>query len=40
MTSRLPRRVALLEQAGIDELLIQSVIDRPTEMAQLAELRT
>jgi 5,10-methylenetetrahydromethanopterin reductase len=37
---RPPRRVTLLEQAGIDELLIQSVIDRPTEMAQLAELLT
>ncbi|EPH43566.1 hypothetical protein STRAU_3390 [Streptomyces aurantiacus JA 4570] len=31
-------RVTTLEQAGIDELLIQPVIDPPTEMAQLAKL--
>ncbi|MDT0317069.1 LLM class flavin-dependent oxidoreductase [Streptomyces millisiae] len=31
-------RVTTLEQAGIDELLIQPVIDPPTEMAQLAQL--
>lgn len=31
-------RIATLEQAGIDELLIQPVIDPPTEMAQLAKL--
>ncbi|WNE96461.1 LLM class flavin-dependent oxidoreductase [Streptomyces luomodiensis] len=33
-------RIATLEQAGIDELLIQPVIDPPTEMAQLAALLT
>ncbi|WP_020666075.1 LLM class flavin-dependent oxidoreductase [Amycolatopsis nigrescens] len=33
-------RIATLEQAGIDELLIQPVIDPATEMAQLAELLT
>ncbi|MEU4895488.1 LLM class flavin-dependent oxidoreductase [Streptomyces sp. NPDC044780] len=33
-------RIATLEQAGIDELLIQPVIDLPTEMAQLAALLT
>ncbi|MEV0406805.1 LLM class flavin-dependent oxidoreductase [Actinoallomurus sp. NPDC050550] len=33
-------RIATLEQAGIDELLIQPVIDPPTEMAQLAKLLT
>ncbi|MFC4048876.1 LLM class flavin-dependent oxidoreductase [Actinomadura syzygii] len=31
-------RVATLRQAGVDELLIQPVIDPPSEMAQLAEL--
>ncbi|MDN3026049.1 LLM class flavin-dependent oxidoreductase [Streptomyces sp. S.PB5] len=31
-------RIATLEQAGIDELLIQPVIDPPAEMAQLAKL--
>lgn len=31
-------RITRLEQAGIDELLIQPVIDPPTEMAQLANL--
>ncbi|GGR88186.1 hypothetical protein GCM10010252_28760 [Streptomyces aureoverticillatus] len=31
-------RVATLEQAGVDELLIQPVIDPPAEMAQLAKL--
>ncbi|GAA1940195.1 LLM class flavin-dependent oxidoreductase [Kitasatospora viridis] len=31
-------RIAILEQAGIDELLIQPVVDPPTEMARLAEL--
>ncbi|MGW6459420.1 LLM class flavin-dependent oxidoreductase [Streptomyces sp. NPDC055078] len=31
-------RIATLERAGIDELLIQPVIDPPTEMAQLANL--
>ncbi|MEU9917320.1 LLM class flavin-dependent oxidoreductase [Streptomyces sp. NPDC051001] len=33
-------RIAILEHAGIDELLIQPVIDPPTEMAQLAKLLT
>ncbi|MEU1388032.1 MULTISPECIES: LLM class flavin-dependent oxidoreductase [unclassified Nonomuraea] len=33
-------RIATLEQAGVDELLIQPVIDPPTEMARLAELLT
>lgn len=33
-------RITALEQAGIDELLIQPVIDPPTEMAQLAKLLT
>ncbi|TJZ54547.1 LLM class flavin-dependent oxidoreductase [Streptomyces piniterrae] len=33
-------RVTTLEQAGVDELLIQPVIDPPTEMALLAELLT
>lgn len=33
-------RIATLEQAGVDELLIQPVIDPPTEMAQLAKLLT
>ncbi|MBZ3900108.1 LLM class flavin-dependent oxidoreductase [Streptomyces griseiscabiei] len=33
-------RIAALEQAGVDELLIQPVIDPPTEMARLAELLT
>ncbi|MGW0705667.1 LLM class flavin-dependent oxidoreductase [Streptomyces sp. NPDC002643] len=33
-------RIATLEQAGVDELLIQPVIDPPTEMAQLAKLIT
>ncbi|KUO03522.1 LLM class flavin-dependent oxidoreductase [Streptomyces caeruleatus] len=31
-------RITALEQAGVDELLIQPVIDPPSEMAQLAEL--
>ena len=31
-------RITTLEQAGVNELLIQPVIDPPTEMAQLAEL--
>ncbi|MEV1068507.1 LLM class flavin-dependent oxidoreductase, partial [Streptomyces sp. NPDC050263] len=33
-------RVTTLEQAGVDELLIQPVIDPPTEMALLARLLT
>ncbi|MES5820819.1 LLM class flavin-dependent oxidoreductase [Streptomyces sp. RG80] len=33
-------RIAALEQAGVDELLIQPVIDPPSEMAQLVELLT
>jgi alkanesulfonate monooxygenase SsuD/methylene tetrahydromethanopterin reductase-like flavin-dependent oxidoreductase (luciferase family) len=33
-------RITALEQAGVDELLIQPVIHPPTEMAQLAELLT
>jgi 5,10-methylenetetrahydromethanopterin reductase len=33
-------RLTTLEQAGIDELLIQPVIDPPAEMAQLAKLLT
>ncbi|MFJ8629551.1 LLM class flavin-dependent oxidoreductase [Streptomyces sp. NPDC093568] len=33
-------RIATLEQAGIDELLIQPVTDPPIEMARLAELLT
>ncbi|MBP2406513.1 Limonene 1,2-monooxygenase [Streptomyces netropsis] len=33
-------RITTLEQAGVDELLIQPVIDPPTEMALLAELLT
>ncbi|MFC0106496.1 LLM class flavin-dependent oxidoreductase [Kibdelosporangium aridum] len=33
-------RITTLERAGIDELLIQPVIDPPTEMAQLAKLLT
>ncbi|MDC0771580.1 LLM class flavin-dependent oxidoreductase [Streptomyces sp. HD] len=33
-------RITALEQAGVDELLIQPVVDPPTEMAQLAELLT
>ncbi|MBD0742529.1 LLM class flavin-dependent oxidoreductase [Streptomyces sp. CBMA152] len=33
-------RITTLEQAGIDELLIQPVIDPPTEMTQLTELLT
>ncbi|WP_406346455.1 LLM class flavin-dependent oxidoreductase [Streptomyces sp. NBC_00648] len=33
-------RITTLEQAGIDELLIQPVLDPPTEMAQLAKLLT
>ncbi|MCO6006973.1 5,10-methylene tetrahydromethanopterin reductase [Actinoallomurus purpureus] len=33
-------RITTLEQAGIDELLIQPVINPPTEMAQLAKLLT
>jgi alkanesulfonate monooxygenase SsuD/methylene tetrahydromethanopterin reductase-like flavin-dependent oxidoreductase (luciferase family) len=33
-------RITALEQAGVDELLIQPVIDPPTEMAQLAQLLT
>ncbi|MCO1579497.1 LLM class flavin-dependent oxidoreductase [Crossiella sp. SN42] len=31
-------RISILAQAGVDELLIQPVVDPPTEMAQLAEL--
>ncbi|SDX30411.1 Flavin-dependent oxidoreductase, luciferase family (includes alkanesulfonate monooxygenase SsuD and methylene tetrahydromethanopterin reductase) [Amycolatopsis xylanica] len=31
-------RIAALEQAGVDELLIQPVVDPPAEMARLAEL--
>lgn len=31
-------RITTLEQAGVDELLVQPVIDPPTEMAQLAKL--
>lgn len=33
-------RITTLKQAGINELLIQPVIDPPTEMAQLAKLLT
>ncbi|MEU9879076.1 LLM class flavin-dependent oxidoreductase [Streptomyces phaeochromogenes] len=33
-------RITTLEQAGVDELLIQPVIDPPTEMAQLTKLLT
>jgi 5,10-methylenetetrahydromethanopterin reductase len=33
-------RINSLEQAGIDELVIQPVVDPPTEMAQLAKLLT
>ncbi|MFG1966523.1 LLM class flavin-dependent oxidoreductase [Nonomuraea sp. NPDC049028] len=33
-------RITTLEQAGVDELLIQPVIDPPIEMAQLAKLLT
>ncbi|WP_205303385.1 hypothetical protein [Nonomuraea montanisoli] len=33
-------RIATLEQAGIDELLIQPVIDPPSEMARFARLLT
>ncbi|QQM45932.1 LLM class flavin-dependent oxidoreductase [Streptomyces liliifuscus] len=33
-------RLTTLQQAGIDELLIQPVIDPPTEMTQLAKLLT
>ncbi|MEU0937349.1 LLM class flavin-dependent oxidoreductase [Embleya sp. NPDC005971] len=33
-------RITALEQAGVDELLIQPVVDPPTEMARLAELLT
>ncbi|WP_416974256.1 LLM class flavin-dependent oxidoreductase [Streptomyces sp. 4F14] len=33
-------RVTALEKAGVDELLVQPVIDPPTEMARLAELLT
>ncbi|MEU7837521.1 LLM class flavin-dependent oxidoreductase [Nonomuraea sp. NPDC049129] len=33
-------RIATLEQAGVDELLIQPVIDPPIEIAQLAKLLT
>jgi alkanesulfonate monooxygenase SsuD/methylene tetrahydromethanopterin reductase-like flavin-dependent oxidoreductase (luciferase family) len=31
-------RITSLEQAGVDELLIQPVIDPPTEMTRLAQL--
>lgn len=31
-------RITTLRQAGVDELLIQPVIDPRTEMAQLADL--
>lgn len=33
-------RITTLEQAGVDELLIQPVVDPPAEMAQLAKLLT
>lgn len=33
-------RITTLAQAGVDELLVQPVVDPPTEMAQLAELLT
>ncbi|UQI46473.1 LLM class flavin-dependent oxidoreductase [Streptomyces sp. HU2014] len=33
-------RISTLEQAGVDELLIQPVVDPPTEMALLAKLLT
>ncbi|AGP51882.1 LLM class flavin-dependent oxidoreductase [Streptomyces rapamycinicus] len=33
-------RITALEQAGVDELLIQPVVDPPAEMAQLAKLLT
>ncbi|GAA4545851.1 LLM class flavin-dependent oxidoreductase [Amycolatopsis samaneae] len=33
-------RLATLERAGIDELLVQPVVDPPAEMARLAELLT
>ncbi|MFC0843937.1 LLM class flavin-dependent oxidoreductase [Streptomyces noboritoensis] len=33
-------RITTLKQAGVDELLIQPVVDPPTEMAQLAKLLT
>ncbi|MFJ8209060.1 LLM class flavin-dependent oxidoreductase [Streptomyces sp. NPDC096033] len=33
-------RITALEQAGVDELLIQPVVDPPSEMARLAELLT
>ncbi|MEU1722492.1 LLM class flavin-dependent oxidoreductase [Nonomuraea sp. NPDC005692] len=33
-------RIATLERAGVDELLIQPVIDPPAEMARLADLLT
>ncbi|MFH8989630.1 LLM class flavin-dependent oxidoreductase [Streptomyces sp. NPDC017940] len=33
-------RITTLEQAGVDELLIQPVVDPPTEMARLAGLLT
>jgi hypothetical protein len=33
-------RIAILKQAGIDELVIQPVVDPPTEMARLVELLT
>ncbi|MFI1170216.1 LLM class flavin-dependent oxidoreductase [Streptomyces melanogenes] len=33
-------RITTLEQAGVDELLIQPVVDPPTEMALLAKLLT
>ncbi|MFB4278525.1 LLM class flavin-dependent oxidoreductase [Nonomuraea sp. MTCD27] len=33
-------RIATLEQAGIDEIVIQPVVDPPAEMAELAKLAT
>ncbi|MFF5126160.1 hypothetical protein ACFY41_04380 [Streptomyces syringium] len=33
-------RITTLEQAGVDELIVQPVIDPPTEMALLAKLLT
>ncbi len=37
---KLRRRLALLEAAGVDELVIQPVVDPPTELANLAKLTT
>ncbi|MFV8131371.1 hypothetical protein [Streptomyces syringium] len=33
-------RITTLEEAGVDELIVQPVIDPPTEMALLAKLLT